>query len=45
MTSYLEKNLSQKRGDRVAQSVGLDFKPEYHKKKKTQERYRVVESQ
>jgi hypothetical protein len=30
----LEKNPSQKRAGGVAQSVGLEFKPQYHKKKK-----------
>jgi UDP-N-acetylglucosamine:LPS N-acetylglucosamine transferase len=28
------KNPSQKRASRVAQGVGLEFKPQYHKKKK-----------
>jgi hypothetical protein len=32
---YLEKkNLSQKRAGKVAQGVGPEFKPQYHKKKK-----------
>jgi hypothetical protein len=34
MRPYLEKNLSQKRGGGVAQGVGPEFKPQYHKKKK-----------
>jgi hypothetical protein len=32
--SYLEKKPSQKKADGVAQSVSLDFKPHYCKKKK-----------
>jgi hypothetical protein len=31
---YLEKKPSQKRAGGVAGGVGLEFKPQYHKKKK-----------
>jgi hypothetical protein len=34
MRSYLEKNPSQKTAGGVAQGEGLEFKPQYHKKKK-----------
>jgi hypothetical protein len=32
--TYLEKDPSQKRAAGVAQGVGPEFKPQYHKKKK-----------
>jgi hypothetical protein len=31
---YLEKSLSQKRAGGVAQGIGPELKPQYHKKKK-----------
>jgi hypothetical protein len=34
MRSYLEKNPSRKRAGGVAQGVGPELKPQYHKKKK-----------
>jgi hypothetical protein len=34
MRPYFEKNLSQKRAGGVAQGMGPEFKPQYHKKKK-----------
>jgi hypothetical protein len=37
MRPYLEKKLSQKRAGRVAEGVGPEFKPQYHKKEKKKE--------
>jgi hypothetical protein len=34
MGPYLEKKPTQNRADGVAQGVGPEFKPQYHKKKK-----------
>jgi hypothetical protein len=34
MKPYLKKKKSQKRSGGVAQGVGPEFKPQYHKKKK-----------
>jgi hypothetical protein len=38
----ISKNSSQKRAGRVAHGVGLEFKPQYHKKKKIQRTKQVV---
>jgi hypothetical protein len=34
MRPYLEKNLTQKRSGGVAQDIGPEFKPQFHKKEK-----------
>jgi hypothetical protein len=37
--TYLKRNSSQKRAGGVAQSVGLEFKPQYCKKKKRRKEF------
>jgi hypothetical protein len=40
--SYLEKNPSQKRAGGVAQTVGHEFKPQYHQKRKRKKRTKTI---